>query len=201
MAQRRGQYDAAETYYEEGLTLARAQPPEPENGAAYEANAALISDLLRNLGVLAARRGDYALADAYYQEGLALARGVGQSNVVSNLLRGLGVQAFMRGDYARAEAFYEEGLALAQSAGELDLRSGLYWALGMLAEDQGDLGEAARYLHASLELVRQMGQRERETAILRDLGLIALEEGICRQPRPVCGRRWHWRGRWVTFHA
>ncbi|MCB8952539.1 MAG: tetratricopeptide repeat protein [Ardenticatenales bacterium] len=177
LAQRRGQYDAAETYYEEGLTLARAQPPEPENGAAYEANAALISDLLRNLGVLAARRGDYALADAYYQEGLALARGVGQSNVVSNLLRGLGVQAFMRGDYARAEAFYEEGLALAQSAGELDLRSGLYWALGMLAEDQGDLGEAARYLHASLELVRQMGQRERETAILRDLGLIALEEG------------------------
>lgn len=177
-AERRNQYEAAEAYYEEGLQLARQlqarQPPEQPDQVQPPA---VTSDLLRALGVLAARRGDYALAEAYYQEGLLLARHVQQGDTLGSLLRGLGVEAFSRGDFVRAETLYEEGLALAHTAGERERQSALLWALGMLAEDQGHLADAESYLRQSAALARELGHLERVALLMRDLGVIAWEQG------------------------
>jgi tetratricopeptide (TPR) repeat protein len=138
--------------------------------------------LLRALGVLAARRGDYVLADAYYTEGLELAKTLGHGGIVSNFLRGLGVQAYMRGDFARAEAFYEEGLALIEmldeEAPDAKGQGGMLWGLGVLAQEQGDLAGAQSYFEQSLALARHVGQQERVILLLRMLADVAVVQNL-----------------------
>jgi tetratricopeptide (TPR) repeat protein len=164
LAQRQGDYVAAETHYEAALKLAQRVD-----------DAASRSDILRALGVLAARQGDYGLADAYYREGLALARRLGHGGAASDFLRGLGVQAYMRGDLLRAEAFYEEGLALLQVGDEGDEEHGgraasTLWGLGVLAEEQSDPDQAESYYLEALAQSRELGHQERIIVLLRSLG-------------------------------
>jgi tetratricopeptide (TPR) repeat protein len=171
LAQRQGDYVAAETHYEAALKLAqRVDDP------------ASRSDILRALGVLAARQGDYGLADAYYREGLALARRLGHGGAASDFLRGLGVQAYMRGDLLRAEAFYEEGLALLQVADEGDEEHGgraasTLWGLGVLAQEQGDPNQAESYYLEALAQSRELGHQERIIILLRSLGGLKTMQG------------------------
>jgi tetratricopeptide (TPR) repeat protein/transcriptional regulator with XRE-family HTH domain len=178
LAERRGDYGAAEALFEQGLEQVRPVGDEE-----------IRSPLLRGLGVLAAQRGDYALAEAYYREGLALARRLAHGGVVSDFIRGLGVQAYMRGDYIEAESLYEAGLALAESEKAAKEKSQipsansqvegaeqediLLLGLGLLAKDQDDLAQAERYFAQGLERARQIGHREREVMLLRELGVLA----------------------------
>jgi tetratricopeptide (TPR) repeat protein len=130
------------------------------------------------LGVLAARQGDYGLADAYYKEGLSQARQLGHGSAASDFLRGLGVQAYMRGDLPRAEAFYEEGLALLQVGDEENggQTASMLWGLGVLAEEQGDYEQAESYYLDALEQARDVGHQERVLILLRSLGSLNREQ-------------------------
>src|SRR5579863_3480539 len=72
--------------------------------------------LLRHLADFANLRGEYRLAESYSQEGLSLARQMGQQHdAESALLTMLGLAAYHRGDYMRAKELFEEGLSLARS--------------------------------------------------------------------------------------
>jgi transcriptional regulator with XRE-family HTH domain/tetratricopeptide (TPR) repeat protein len=73
--------------------------------------------VLRHLAAFADLCGEYSRAEAYGQEGLALAQELGQIDVESDLLTILGRVAFHRGDYVESTILYEQGLQLARQLG------------------------------------------------------------------------------------
>lgn len=70
-----------------------------------------IIPLLSNLGSIAYRRGDDTQAEAYYHEGLLLARQIGHQEHMSILLSNLGEAVARQENYQQAENYFQEGLA------------------------------------------------------------------------------------------
>ena len=132
---------------------------------------------LNGAGNLAYAHGDYAGAAAAYEEGLALFRGLGDTQGVANVLNNLGNLARARGDYPRAVALLEENLALRRQLGD---RGGLALALnnlGLVAHHGGDHARAARFFEESLALNRELGDRHHVALALNNLGNLAQQRG------------------------
>ncbi len=103
---------------------------------------------LRAAGALARHQGDHAAAGAYWAEGLALARELGDGPGRVRALHGLALVALAAGDAADARARFEEGLALARGLGD-PLLSETLAMLALVAQTQGDRDEArARFEEA-----------------------------------------------------
>jgi len=163
IAEARGNYAQAETYYHEGLMLAR-QIKQQE----------CIVQLLVNLGAIAERQGNYIQSEAYTQEGLGLAYQLNQSEDIILLLINLGILAERRGNCTQAETYYQEGLMLAR---KIDQQEGIILLLinlGVLAEEyRGDYLQAESYYQEGLILARQMEHREYIGLLLGNLGSVA----------------------------
>ena len=136
-----------------------------------------ISTLLKNLGVLAKKRGNYTQAHTYYQEGLTLARQMNHGDLTCLLLMNIGVVATEQGDYTQAQTYFQEGLALAQQLGHRAHICVLLSNLGVVADAQGDYTQAEAYFHKGLTLARQLGHRERMSLLLLNLGVVANRQG------------------------
>jgi tetratricopeptide (TPR) repeat protein/transcriptional regulator with XRE-family HTH domain/DNA polymerase III delta prime subunit len=154
-------------------------PQHPQGALGPYANAlkAQISTLLKNLGVLAKKRGNYTQAHTYYQEGLTLARQMDHGDLTCLLLMNIGVVATEQGDYTQAQTYFQEGLALAQQLGHRAHICVLLSNLGVVADAQGDYTQAEAYFHKGLTLARKLGHRERMSLLLLNLGVVANRQG------------------------
>ena len=112
--QKHGNYDQAEMYLQEGLTLAR------------EVNAPARIDALLYLGQTEQKKGNYDQAETYLQEGLSLARQIVMMNVLVPFLQDLGWVTLKRGEYTKAERYLQEGLILARQIGHGDVSVDFY---------------------------------------------------------------------------
>jgi len=100
---------------------------------------------LHALGALTHRLGDYAAAQPYLEEHLAIARALADRSRVAIGLRSLGRMAIDRGELSAARQLLQESLAVER---ELNNPSGVAWSLNylaLLAHFDGD-GPAARQL-------------------------------------------------------
>ncbi len=95
--------------------------------------------------------GDEERAAALAQEGLALARSVGDRETMSRCLQNLGV-AHLQKDPQLAKAFLTEGLAHARDIDDRNRIGLAVQALAMVAQMEGDPARAAR-LHGSAEAI------------------------------------------------
>ena len=77
--QRLGNYGQAETYLQQGLTLARQGK-----------NQERICALLTELGIVFQQQGNFQQAETAYQEGLTLARNIADQISICTLLNNLG---------------------------------------------------------------------------------------------------------------
>jgi tetratricopeptide (TPR) repeat protein len=138
-----------------------------------------LATTLRNLGRVAIKQGDYAQAETYLQEGLALAREIGHLEILGALLFNLGAVADCRGDYAQAEAWYQEGLRLAREIGDLARVAWLLNNLGGMSIFQGNYERAEAFCREGLDIARTDESECRETivALLTNLGLVAKKRG------------------------
>ena len=98
--------------------LGRALDAKPDLRAlALASNAAvqILDDLslaaLGNLGLVARSLGDYAEAETYHEQALALYRQLGNRQGEADQLNNLGNVALAQGDYERAKAYYEQALS------------------------------------------------------------------------------------------
>ena len=112
--QKHGNYDQAESYLQEGLTLAR------------QVNAPTRIDALLYLGQTEQKKGNYDQAETYLQEGLSLARQNDDDERISAILHDLGWVMLKRGEYTKAEAYLQEGLVIARQIGHRERISGLF---------------------------------------------------------------------------
>jgi tetratricopeptide (TPR) repeat protein len=160
-AQRRGDYETAKNFYQEGLKLASKHD-----------DVKSMCSLLQGLGVVAFSQGDYQEAEKQYLQGLDLARASDQRARISALLSNLGTLAFSRGDIDQAEVHFMEGLALAREIEDPHISS-LLMNLGVVLARGGALEEADIYFQESLELARAEGNRKVISFLLTNLGTLA----------------------------
>ncbi len=171
IAEARGNYAQAETYYQEGLVLAR-QTEQQE----------CIIQLLINLGTIAIRQGNYIQSEAYTQEGLVLAYKIHQQEQIVRLLINAGALAELRGDCTQAESYSQEGLLLARRINGQEQIILLLINLGVLAEEhRGKYALAESYYQEGLLLARQMEHREHIGLLLGNLGSVTGRQGKSMQ--------------------
>jgi predicted ATPase len=128
---------------------------------------------LDGAGNLAETQGDYGQAIAFYEEALALRRGLGDKQGIAGSLNDLGNVAYWQGDYGRALALHEQSLALKRELGDRsDIAISLN-NLGLAAYRQGDYDRAAALYEESLALKRALGNTRGIAVSLHNLGAVA----------------------------
>jgi predicted ATPase/transcriptional regulator with XRE-family HTH domain len=171
MAFTQGDYESGERYLKESLELARrvgdeiraahavyvlgllalkSQDLETARSRLEEAlslyletggNDQIVSTVRSHLGTLLLIQGDHDRAAAMMEEGLALARKLGDRLGINNALYSLAQVAQSRGDHDLAARRFEEGVTLSEEIGD---RANLGYFLEGLAVVAGVRGEAER---------------------------------------------------------
>lgn len=148
--------------------------------------AGLRAELLEGIALVPLRQGDYAAARAYLDEGLALARLVGDPILLVNTLSSLGFCARLQNDYVVAQSALEEGLTLAREARDTSLIARCLHHLGLLAlESTRDIEAAWALNEQSLALFREIGDRRMIGVVLGNMGRVARARGDLAQARAM----------------
>ena len=116
------------------------------------------SHALCGAGWLSHDHSDYASALRLFEEGLDIARGVGDRHAVGMALQGVGRIVMLQGDQARARRCFEEARSTFLELGD---REELAWAnsnLGQLLRRQADLRGAEECYAKSLEIFQEIQQ-------------------------------------------
>ena len=142
-----------------------------------DAPAATRIDALYGVGSFARLQGDYSKAIAYGEEGLALARGIGDEIHTARSLYLLGLIAHYEGDRDRAKSFYEEALGLVRGAHDAHLEAMLLNNLGDVVVAQNDPLAAQGHYEAALAIWRERRDDWGIGAALLNLGHLALRSG------------------------
>lgn len=106
--------------------------------AQVDESTVLRASALRGAGQLAYRQGDYAAAQTFHSESLALYRVFDDRVGVAMSLNSLGHLALHRSDYALARTLFEESLTLTQQFGDQRTIAAAYRALGLVAAQHCD---------------------------------------------------------------
>jgi predicted ATPase/transcriptional regulator with XRE-family HTH domain len=124
-------------------------------------------------GRLARAQGDTARASTLAEEGLQLARQLGDQRLATAALVTLGHAALTWRDVGRADRFHQEALALAQETGDSWSIAEALHHLGNQANVQGEYGRAVELYERSLVLGRGCGDGLYLGATLIKLGDLA----------------------------
>ncbi|HET8627375.1 MAG TPA: diguanylate cyclase [Thermomicrobiales bacterium] len=162
----------ARGYLQEGRAwleeAARRAPGAPE---AWRARALALA------GRLAFRQGDYPVARALSEEGLALARAAGDARQAAQALANLGNVAWQVGDHAAAQEHNAASLELGRQSGDREIVAHALGRLGGFAWDQGDYAQSRIFLEESLAVRREMGDHRQVAHSLYSLGHVAWAQG------------------------
>ena len=142
-----------------------------------DAPAATRIDALYGVGSFARLQGDYRQAIAYGEEGLALARGIGDEIHAARSLYLLGMIAHYEGDRDRAKSFYEEALGLVRGAHDSHLEAMLLNNLGDVVVAQNDPLAAQGHYEAALAIWRERRDDWGIGIAILNLGHLALRSG------------------------
>jgi hypothetical protein len=119
-------------------------------------------------------QGHYDEARAFVEEGLMLARRMGDRSLLAPALATFGFVTRVQGDYAAARPALEEGAALARAAGDTFHTAMALHHLGLLAlEADRDLDAAWSLNEESLALFRQIGNRRMISVVRVAMGRVS----------------------------
>lgn len=152
-----------------------------EKALGWEPGRALTSQLLRNRGRIAERRGQYKQAEKHYEIGLAQARASKNPALISDLLRSLGVLSARQGDYVMADAYYQEGMQQTHLVSQDDQISRLLRGLGVQAFMRGDYLRAEALYEEGLAVAQAKNERVRRSSLYWALGMLAEDQGDLRE--------------------
>jgi predicted ATPase/transcriptional regulator with XRE-family HTH domain len=133
--------------------------------------------LLTTAGYPAALQGDYARAQARFEEGLTLYAQIGDRRGIGWSLRGCGFVAMLRGDLVQAETYDEQSLTLCREAQDMWGVAWSLYGLAYLVLAQGDMARAHRLLEEALTCLRDQGIMFGVFRALLALGFIMLNQG------------------------
>jgi tetratricopeptide (TPR) repeat protein len=121
---------------------------------------------------VARSQGEYAAAQAFYEESLKLYQELGDRHGIANVLNYLGGAAQGQGKYDEARTLYAESLSLWR---ELGSKSGIAYALVSLGDAvsrQGDTVMARSQLEEGLRLCRELGDKRGIALTLENFAVV-----------------------------
>jgi len=134
-----------------------------------------------NFGVSYLERGDYANAELYLLEGLALARQLGYEDMICAALINLISLLGRRGEYERAATYFEEARERALKMKDRWFISELSRFLGEIYLAQHQYAQANAVLQEGLKYTSEVAQTKRMLKVRAqsqfDLACIALAQG------------------------
>lgn len=154
-----GEIQNALSFYQQGLTLARAVGSRQYEGSA-----------LNNLAVNYLALGENETAILYLNQAIALQREAGNRRGEAINLNNFGTAYLLSGDLRKAEDFYRQGLVLRR---EIKDQRGEGFALNNLGQvflQAGDLPQAIDFFGQALTLRRAIADRAGEATTLRNIG-------------------------------
>ncbi|WP_437935764.1 ATP-binding protein [Sorangium sp. So ce341] len=173
----RGQAEAAL----EDLERARAQ-------AAALDEAALLSGILADLGVLHHGRRDMERARDHYEQALALHRALGDRRAEGRALGNLGALHHDERREAEAAAYYERAIAIAAEIGD-GRQEGIFSTnAGLLEQERGAPTLARRRYERAAAILGEVGDLRLLAITLGNLGALHHEEGRLADARACHGR-------------
>jgi predicted ATPase/DNA-binding SARP family transcriptional activator len=166
LAHMQGDYEPAEKYHLEALSLARQH--DDRHAAAYS---------LHYLGVVVRARGDFVRARNCYGESMALFQEIGDQRGNSIALRDLAEIAKDCGDHQTSVSLLEEAVALRSAIGDRHGVARLLNELGLAARLAGDLERAGEIHCRCLALFRELQDSLGVANALYHLARIACRQG------------------------
>jgi len=132
---------------------------------------------LTDAAYLLVHTGDYAIAEDYCQEALAIARAADDGSLVAEVLSQHALLLLPQGKADAALQLIESGLSLARRLGELHLTARLLAARAFATSITGDQEAATRDAGESLRLFRQAGDQIETGQMLGNIGYDELSAG------------------------
>jgi predicted ATPase/class 3 adenylate cyclase len=127
-------------------------------------------------GGLAWWAGNMTLADARYQEALAVAREHGTPEQLANALYNAGLAADFR-EVGSGRALLAEGIEVATAAGDVKALAQCRWGISAALQFLHDFRGAHEYLCAALEGFEEVGDAFMQHWTTRELGTVEMELG------------------------
>lgn len=154
----RGDYDAARSYFQSGLELAKDSE-----------EAALTAYALRQLGALNLDQAHYGQARSHYEESARLYDEVEDPLGRAKSLMNLATVLTYLGDLERAHRLNEESLELFRAVGDRHGEGVALLNLGVDASKKEDRQESIRLYQQSLALFRELGDQRMVSHLLNNL--------------------------------
>lgn len=161
--------------FSEGRARAMAVLSRPE----AKERTTLRTRALRTAAGMAWIQGDFALVRSLVEEGLVLARELGDRQMEGVFLYNLGHIALeeAEGDLAAARSLYEQSLAIQRELGNRPNIAGALNSLALVDRAEGDLAAARPRIEEALAIAREVGAPAEIAYSLQRLGELALREG------------------------
>jgi len=148
-----GKYEDARTYLEQALQLVRAHQPD----------SSLEARILYGLGDVSWRLGDAGQAREYCEQGLALAKQLGDTNTELYTLNRLGTLAWLQ-DMDAAGAFFQQVYDKAILSGDRERAAHALNNIGVVLTRKGDLIGAKSWIEKSIVLIEEIGLQQHSSA-------------------------------------
>jgi predicted ATPase/class 3 adenylate cyclase len=140
---------------------------------------------LHAAGQLGSLMGGFREAQGFLDEGLSIARGIGDKGREAMILEELGFVATGQGDLKLARGYMEQALALAAEQGNPRELASASNALAQLCRVEGDLDSAERLYEQALELIRGLDDRESIAVVLLNLAMVSIDRGSTARARAM----------------
>jgi len=178
-----GQLEAAERRFREALAVLEAllkQQPENRNRRILHAN------LQSDLGDVFSGQGQYAQAQACYEQALQEHRAVKDTHNEAVTLAQLGYLALLQEDYPQARSRYLQALEQFRAMGDPTRQADIWHQLGIVAQQQRAWAEAERCYRQSLALEERIGDIAGAADTCNQLAIVAVGAG-----RPAEAEGWY----------
>ncbi|MEA2575456.1 MAG: hypothetical protein QOH93_2754 [Chloroflexia bacterium] len=122
-------------------------------------------------------QGDREAAGKRFEEGLSIARELGDKDGICASLNMLGTLFEHRGESQQARLLFEDSLTLARELGDRSAEANVLLNLGNIPLRAGNYAEARSYYEQGLRIWRELGDKRGMTMPLINLGVVAREQG------------------------
>lgn len=137
------------------------------------------------LGALSTSQGDFATAERFLEQGLALYRDLDDHWGIAVSLNALGVNERDKRDYVSAQKNLEESLAYWRKIDDRAATARCLHNLGNVAKVRGDYDHARFALHEAIEIFREIGDARGAAWSLNQQGDVAHERGDIAEARQL----------------